>query len=154
MISTITHDDIYIINIIVRKYRETEIGDKYCSNAAQKETCGLLLNQEDMPFHKNGLCPDFIINPLAFPNRMTLQQLISMTAGIVACYAHEIMDATPFETNEESSNILNTLTDKLDSLNLNKGKRVICCGLTGRKLEAIVFMGPCYYHRLRYLVSR
>ena len=72
VINTITHDDIHIINIIVRKYRETEIGDKYCSNAAQKESCGPLLNQEDMPFHKNSLCPDLIINPLAFPSRMTL----------------------------------------------------------------------------------
>ena len=52
VINTITHDDIHITNIIVRKYRKTEIGDKYCSNAAQKENCGLLLNQEDMPFDK------------------------------------------------------------------------------------------------------
>ena len=52
VINTVTHDDIHITNIIVRKYRKTEIGDKYCSNAAQKENCGLLLNQEDMPFDK------------------------------------------------------------------------------------------------------
>ena len=52
VINTITHDEIHIIKIIVRKYRGTEIGDKYCSNAVQKETCGLLLNQEDMPFDK------------------------------------------------------------------------------------------------------
>ena len=149
VINTITHDDINIINIIVRKYRETEIGDKYCSNAAQKGTCGMLLNQEDMPFDKNGLSPNLKINPLALPSRMTLHQLISMAAGIIACYAGEIMDATLFETND----IIDTLVDKLDSLNLNKGKRVMYCGLTSRKLEATVFMGPSYYHRVKHLVS-
>ena len=72
-----------------------------------------------MPFDKNGICSDLIINPLAFPSRMTLHQLISMAAGIVACYTGEIMSATPFETND----IIDTLVDKLDSLNLNKGDR-------------------------------
>ena len=70
------------------------IGDRYYSNGAQKGTCGLLLNQEDVPFDKNGLCPDLIINLLAFPSRMTLHQLISMAAGIVAWYTGEMMDAT------------------------------------------------------------
>ena len=120
------YDDIHIINIIVRKYRKTEIGDKYCSNDAQKGTCGLLLNQEDMPFDKNGLCPNLIINLLAFPSHITLHQLISMAAGIIACYTGEMMDETPFETNESST--IDTLVDKLDSLNLNKGKYIMYCG--------------------------
>ena len=72
-----------------------------------------------------------------------------MAAGIFACYTGDIMDATPFETND----IIDTLIDKLDFLNLNKGKRVMYCGLTGRKLEATVFMGPCCYHYLKHLVS-
>ena len=59
------------------------------------------------------------------------------------------MDETPFKTND----IIDTLVDKLDSLNLNKGKRVMFCGLTRRKLEATVFMGPCYYHCLKHLMS-
>ena len=149
VINTITHDDVHIINITVRKYREKEIGDKYCSNAAQKGTCRLLLSQEDIPFGKNGLCPDLFINPLAFPNCMTLHQLISIAAGIIACYTGEIMDATPFETND----IIDTLVDKLDSLNLSKGKLVMYCEVTGRKLEATVFMGPYFYHCLNHLVS-
>ena len=59
------------------------------------------------------------------------------------------MDATPFENND----IIDTLVDKLDSLNLNKGKRVVYCRFSGKKLEATVFMGLCYYHRLKHLVS-
>ena len=149
VIDKITHDDIHIINVIVSKYRETEIGDQYCSNAVQKETCVLLLNQEDMPFDKNDLCAYLIINLLAFPSRMTLHQLIPIAAGVISCYRVEIMDATPFETND----IIDTLVDKLDSLILNKGKHVIYCGLNGRKLEARVLMVPCYYHRLKHLVS-
>ena len=85
VINTITHNDIHIMNLIVGKYRETEIGDKYCSNAVQKRTRGLLLNQEDMPFDKNGLCPDLIINLLAFPSRMTLDQLMLSATEIFSC---------------------------------------------------------------------
>ena len=124
VVDTTTQGKVRIVNVMIRRYRETEIRDKYSSNASQKGICGLILNQVDMPFSRD-LVPDVIINPLAFTNRMTLSQLISTAAGIIACYTAFI----------QKDNVIDDLAKRLNSLCLNGGKGVMYCGLTGKKLE-------------------
>ena len=128
VVDTITQGRVRIVNVIIRRYRETEIGDKYCSNAAQKGTCGIFLNQEDMPF-SGDFVTDLIINPLTFSSKMTLNQLISSAAGIITCYKGKPADATPFM---QKDNIISDLVKKLNSMGLNGGKRVMHYGLTGK----------------------
>ena len=70
-----------------------------------------------------------MINPLGFPNRIKLNQLIFSAAEIIACYAGKPANATSFT---QKDNIINDLVKKLNSMGLNEVKRVMHCGLTGK----------------------
>jgi len=55
--------------------------DKFSCRFAQKGVIGSILLEEMMPRTKKGVIPDIIVNPHAFPSRMTLNHLIEINIG-------------------------------------------------------------------------
>lgn len=134
----------------IRSERVPQIGDKFTSRSAQKGTCGITYKQEDMPFNHMGISPDMIVNPHAYPKRMTIGQLIECIMGKTATSLGTAMDGTPFQKIS-----LEAIGDILQ----NKfgwdryGNEVLYNGRTGQQMDCTVFMGPTYYLRLKHMVA-
>jgi len=137
------------VKIKLRKYMKPELGDKMCSRAGQKGVCGMIYKQEDMPFNKDGISPDIIINPHAIPSRMTIGQLIECVLCKLGCKYASTFDGTTFN-NYNSTNLLK----ELNTANLNKySDEILYNGLTGEQMNCHIFFGPTYYYRLKHIVS-
>lgn len=127
--------------------RTPSIGDKFASRAGQKGTCGLVVNEEDMPFTAEGIRPDLIINPHALPSRMTLGQLIESVLGKIGLEKGAKADSTAFNTEIQYKDELNRMGYH------SSGTEVLCNGMTGEILESDIFIGPTYYLRLKHMVE-
>ncbi|KAK9089276.1 hypothetical protein Scep_028358 [Stephania cephalantha] len=146
---TTNADGLRFVKVRMRSVRIPQIGDKFSSRHGQKGTVGMTYTQEDMPWTVEGITPDIIVNPHAIPSRMTIGQLIECIMGKVAAHMGKEGDATPF-TDVTVDNISKALHKCGYQM---RGFETMYNGHTGRKLSAMIFLGPTYYQRLKHMVD-
>lgn len=119
------------------------------SRHGQKGTCGLIIPECDMPYTKNGLRPDIIINPHAIPSRMTIGQLKETLLGKVLVHLGLFGDGTSFGELD-----VKTIAEKLQDQGYESyGNELMYNGLTGEQFNTSIFIGPVFYQRLKHMVN-
>jgi DNA-directed RNA polymerase II subunit RPB2 len=134
-------------------YRETKYSPPCwtgnSSRHGQKGTIGQIINEEDMPFTKDGLKPDLIINPHAIPSRMTIAQLKETVLGKLLLELGLYGDGTSFGDLD-----IKTICKELQKQNFeSKGNEILYDGKSGEQIETSIFIGPAFYQRLKHMVS-
>ena len=133
----------------MRTFRKPCIGDKFSSRHGQKGTCGLIIPECDMPYTKDGLKPDIIINPHAIPSRMTIGQLKETLLGKVLVHLGLFGDGTSFGELD-----VKTIAEKLQDQGYESyGNELMYNGLTGEQFHTNIFIGPVFYQRLKHMVN-
>ncbi len=140
-----------IAKVRIREERLPAIGDKMASRSGQKGTIGQIIPERDMPFTKDGLKPDIIVNPHAMPTRMTVGQLVECLVGKACLNMGYHGDCTAFgSTNKQ----IGEFGKVLNACNYHSsGNELLYNGMTGEQLEAEVYIGPNYYMRLKHMVK-
>ena len=141
------------ISIKYRIPRRPIIGDKFSSRHGQKGVCSMLWPSQDMPYSESGIQPDVIINPHAFPSRMTIGMFVESMAGKSGALHGLAQDSTPFSFDEENT-AGNFFGDQLRQAGYNfYGNEPMYSGITGKEFAADIYIGVVYYQRLRHMVS-
>ena len=144
---TINCDGYKMCKVKVRSPRVPDVGDKFSSRHGQKGTIGMVLPTEDMPYTKDGICPDIIINPHAIPSRMTIAQLIECVLGKCCTKLGYQGDGTTFEKIDIEILKKILLGCGLDGY----GNEVLYNGMTGEQMRTKIFIGPTYYQKLKHM---
>jgi DNA-directed RNA polymerase beta subunit/intein/homing endonuclease len=141
----------------------------------QKGIIGMTWKRVDLPFNRDGISPDIIVNALAFPSRMTIAMLVEALTGKKATsdsilntvtirdYINtpssisfgspmgtktSLVDATPFMRKDISG-----VRASLRELGLQDcGDELMYDGTTGLPHRSLTFMCPIYYQRLKHMV--
>jgi len=138
-----------MFKVRIRDMRLPEIGDKFASRHGQKGVVGLLAKAEDLPYTADGISPDVLINPHAFPSRMTVGMMMESITGKAAAIRGRKVDASAFvgEKVDEVKSVMKDAGFKYS------GKEIMYDGRTGKQFPVEVFIGVVYYQKLHHMVA-
>jgi len=84
------------------------------------------------------------------PSRMTIAQLMETLLGRLGCELGFLGDATPFNKEMTAAGLGAELQERGLEPYSNE---VLYCGYTGKQMPTNIFMGPCFYQRLKHMVG-
>ena len=140
-----------IAKVCIREVRIPTMGDKMASRAGQKGTVGLVIPETDMPFTRNGIRPDIIINPHAIPTHMTIGHLVEVITGKVAAAYGGFADCTAVSNDASKIKTHGQLLTR-EGFH-SSGNEILYNGMTGEQIQSEIFIGPTFYMRLKHMVK-
>ena len=124
--------------------RILEPGDKVASRSGGKGIICEIRDDEEMDITEDGIVPELILNPHAFPSRMVINQLKEGVSGHIASHLGKFISANFFENYNEKE--MDKIAKEL-GIDYN-GERIMYSGKTGRRIRSKIFICPNYYQRL------
>lgn len=142
-----------VVKVLLRQVRRPEVGDKFSSRHGQKGVCGLIVNQEDMPFSEQGIVPDLIMNPHGFPSRMTVGKMIEIVAGKAGALEGRQAYGSAFGEATGNADKIEEVCEQLVRNGYRyHGKDYFTSGTTGEPIKGYIFAGPVFYQKLKHMV--
>ena len=146
----VTREGLRAIKVRIAEHRIPVLGDKFSARHGQKGTVGMRIPEEDMPYTSTGQRPDMIVNPHAFPSRMTIGQFAETMSTKLGVHMGCCVDSTPFS----ASNRVPETRHLLEKAGFHPyAHEYMYNGQTGEMMQAEIFMGPTYYLRLKHMVE-
>jgi DNA-directed RNA polymerase II subunit RPB2 len=146
----VTPEGLRGVKVRIAESRVPVLGDKFSARHGQKGTVGMRIPEEDMPFTASGIRPDMIVNPHAFPSRMTIGQFVESMSTKLGLHMGCSVDSTAFSASGRVPEV-KSLLEKAGMHPM--GHEMLYNGMTGEMIQAEIFMGPTYYLRLKHMVE-
>lgn len=86
-----------VVKVKFRVYTTPQNGDKFAFRYSQKDTIGETMHPFDLPHTKDGMIPNFFMNPHSIPARMTVGMMIEFIASRLGALSGKRINATSYK---------------------------------------------------------
>lgn len=124
------------VGVVTHNTNKPISGDKFASRYSQKGVISRLVPWWDLPYTKEGVVPDIVMNLHAIPSRMTIGHLLEMHLSKQGLALNSFTEGTPFTP-----------------LNVEAFEKTpMFDPLSGEPIHNPIFMGVCFYQALKHQV--